>query len=163
MNEKLFRKKSIEKVTSPEQLDDFVKVANPGIWVMLFSVILILVGAIVWGMFGTLDTKLDLVAVSDENGIVCYVPIESAGRISEDAFVMINDNKYSISSVSSDPIKVNEQNMSEYVISLGGLSEGQWVHAIYLDGTLDEGTYEAVIVIESVSPVSFLLNRCNGF
>ena len=31
MNEQLFRKKSIDRVSSPEQLDAYLRVANPGV------------------------------------------------------------------------------------------------------------------------------------
>lgn len=35
MNDKIFRKKSVEKMSSPEQLNDYVKVTNPGVWMVL--------------------------------------------------------------------------------------------------------------------------------
>lgn len=32
MNDKIFRKKSVERMSSPEQLNDYIKVTNPGVW-----------------------------------------------------------------------------------------------------------------------------------
>lgn len=43
MNEQLFRKKSIERVNSPEQLNEHIRVANPGVWLVLAAVIALLV------------------------------------------------------------------------------------------------------------------------
>ena len=44
MNDQLFRKKSMEKITSPENLNDYIRVASPGVWMTLCAVILILIG-----------------------------------------------------------------------------------------------------------------------
>ena len=51
MSEKLFRKQSLVKVTSPEQLNDYVRVSNPGVWMILAAVIILLAGVCVWGVF----------------------------------------------------------------------------------------------------------------
>ena len=32
MENKLFRQKSIDRVSSPEQLQDYMRVTNPGVW-----------------------------------------------------------------------------------------------------------------------------------
>ena len=41
MNDQLFRKKSMEKITSPENLNDYIRVASPGVWMTLCAVILL--------------------------------------------------------------------------------------------------------------------------
>ena len=46
MDNELFRKKSLEKVKSPENIDDFIRVSNPGVWLILISVIMLMVGAV---------------------------------------------------------------------------------------------------------------------
>ena len=33
MQNQLFREKSLEKVSSPEQLNDYIRVSNPGVWI----------------------------------------------------------------------------------------------------------------------------------
>lgn len=37
--EKIFRKESLERISSPEQLTDYLRVTNPGIWIILASII----------------------------------------------------------------------------------------------------------------------------
>ena len=37
MENKLFREKSIERISSPEQLNDYLHVTNPGIWILLWA------------------------------------------------------------------------------------------------------------------------------
>ena len=38
----VFRRKTVERVSSPEQLTDYLRVTNLGIWVLLSAVILVL-------------------------------------------------------------------------------------------------------------------------
>ena len=66
MNDKIFRKKSIDRMSSPEQLNDYIKVTNPGVWMALAAIVILLVGVCVWGVFETLETKLTAAAVSQD-------------------------------------------------------------------------------------------------
>ena len=54
MADELFRKKSMDKLSSPDQLTDYIRVANPGVWMILVAIVLLLAGACVWGMYGRL-------------------------------------------------------------------------------------------------------------
>ncbi len=48
MENKLFREKSVERISSPEQLNDYLHVTNPGIWILLICVIVLLAGIFIW-------------------------------------------------------------------------------------------------------------------
>ncbi len=50
----IFRQKSIDKVSSPEKLDDYIRVTTPGVWITITAIVILLVGTIVWGTFGEL-------------------------------------------------------------------------------------------------------------
>ena len=52
MENSIFRKKSIERFSSPEQLNDYIRVSNPGVWLTLSAIIILLVGAGVWVCVG---------------------------------------------------------------------------------------------------------------
>ncbi len=54
MDNGIFRQKSIDKVSSPEKLDDYIRVTTPGVWFTLAAIVILLVGTIVWGTFGEL-------------------------------------------------------------------------------------------------------------
>ena len=41
MSDQIFRKKSLDRISSPEQLNDYIRVANPGIWMILAAVIIL--------------------------------------------------------------------------------------------------------------------------
>lgn len=57
MKESFFRKASIDKISSPEQLNDYIKVSNPSVWVILGAMIILLSSVCIWGD-GSLNTVI---------------------------------------------------------------------------------------------------------
>ena len=157
MNEKIFRKKSVDRMSSPEQLNDYIKVTNPGVWMALAAIILLLLGICVWGIFGKLETKINVVAVSENGQTVCYVKEENIPSVKNEMSVYIGEESYRIKSIGTQPVSVSE-NMSEYARHVGDLREGEWVYVVIIDGNIADGTYKAQVVIESVSPLYFVFN-----
>ena len=54
----IFRKKSLERISSPEELNDYIKVTSPPVWIILLAIVVILVGVLSWGVLGTVDQEL---------------------------------------------------------------------------------------------------------
>lgn len=157
MNEKIFRKKSVDRMSSPEQLNDYIKVTNPGVWMALAAIILLLLGICVWGIFGKLETTINVVAVSENGQTVCYVKEENISSVKNEMSVYIGEESYRIKSIGTQPVSVSE-NMSEYARHVGDLREGEWVYVVIIDGNIADGTYKAQVVIDSVSPLYFVFN-----
>ena len=61
MDKKIFREKSIDRVSSPEELNNYMKVTTPKVWIALIAVLILLIGALVWSFFGS-------VTVTDDSG-----------------------------------------------------------------------------------------------
>jgi len=49
-NKNIFRKENLDRMSSPENLNDYIKVSNPGVWIILGAIAVMLVAAIVWGI-----------------------------------------------------------------------------------------------------------------
>lgn len=157
MKNNIFRNKSIERISSPEQLNDYVRVTNPGIWMAFAAIAALLIGMCVWGFFGKMITTLPSVALVREGRAVCFVKEEQIARVQCGMEVRINEEAYHIADISSSPVKAEE--LTEYAMHIAGLSEGDWVYELLLDGTPEkEGVYSSEIVVESISPISFVLN-----
>lgn len=159
MKSQLFREKSLERVSSPEQLNDYIRVTNPSVWIALAAVVLLLLGICVWSVFGRLDTVLTVGAITEGERTVCYVKESDIGAVSADLNVHLNGETYGISEIALQPVQIDES-FPGYLVHLGGISQGEWVYAVVLDGTAgaDGGIYEAQIVIESIAPMSFVIN-----
>lgn len=157
MNEQLFRKKSIEKVSSPEQLNEYIRVSNPGVWMILVAIVLLLIGVCVWGVLGHLDTTLTTVAVVENSEITVYVKENDIEQIEEGMKVIVNGAEYEISDVAEYPVAVGND-FPEYALHVGKLKIGEWVYPVAVNGEADEGIHSVEIVVESVSPMSFVIN-----
>jgi HlyD family secretion protein len=57
MNNQLFRKVSLEKLSSPDQLDQAMHVASPMYWTALVAILAALTGAGIWSYTGNIPTK----------------------------------------------------------------------------------------------------------
>lgn len=139
MGQEIFRQKSLDRIKSPEGLNDYVKVASPSVWVLLVAIIVLLLGAFVWGIFGRVDTVIDAVAISDNSGIICYVSEDRVGEIKSGMKVDINDNNCN-------------------VLKVGGYNQDRGLYEVIIDGNLPEGTYSAKIIVDSEKPIAFVTN-----
>jgi len=44
MKNELFRKEAVEKIASPEELNKYVKVLNPRVWLIILAIIIAIAG-----------------------------------------------------------------------------------------------------------------------
>ena len=130
----VFRKKTLDRIASPEQLTDYLRVTNPGLWVILVAVILLLAGVFAWPMVGTLETTAEVkVVVSDHTAQVIALGPETLAE--------------------GMPLCVGGQ---DYLIAYTGADEyGRLTGTAEV--TLPDGTYDGSVVVEAVHPISFLL------
>lgn len=139
MEQKIFRKKSLDKINSPESLNDYIRVSNPGVWLILGAVIALLIGVVVWGIFGSVDSAVNAYAVVSDGEAVCYVSKDDIACV-EKGTIVILDGK--------------ESN----VCKIGSFNEEKNSYEVYAETKAADGSYSAELVIERVRPVSFVLN-----
>lgn len=59
MSESLFRKAALDKMSSPDQLDQLITATSPRSWIALATVGMLLAAAILWGIFGSIVLKVN--------------------------------------------------------------------------------------------------------
>ena len=153
----LFRPKSLERISSPEQLNHYIRVSTPSVWLLLCAIVVLLTGVCVWGVFGHMDTALPVVALSREGEVTAYVCQVDAEKVRVGAGVSLNGMEGQVLAIGAEPVMV-DGSFTEYMRHVGALQQGEWVYAVTLDAACEEGVYAAQIVIDSVSPMSFVLN-----
>ena len=129
----LFREKTLKRISSPEKLTDYLRVTNPGVWVLLAVVILLLGGMLIWASVGTLETTVSAKIIVKEN--VALVAPEGNNLVKDGMPLRINDADYVIQTTTED----------EYGRVFG-----------MAEVTLPDGTYEGVVVTEQIRPIDFL-------
>jgi len=46
----IFRKENLERMSSPEKLNDYIKVSNPSVWIILGAIAAMLIAALIWAI-----------------------------------------------------------------------------------------------------------------
>lgn len=157
MSDQIFRQKSMERVNSPDQLNEYIRVANPGVWMVLSAVIILLVGICIWGIFGRLHTTIKTAGVCEAGVLRLYVPEQERKEVAAGMPVSVQGTAYELTEISASPLRVDDV-IDAYAKYTGGLKDGQWVYTAYADVALPDGVYEAQIVTESVAPMFFVVN-----
>lgn len=158
MNKQLFRQKSMDKITSPEGLNDYIRVSNPSVWIILAAIIALLVGVCVWGIFGRLDTTLQTGGACENGQLVFYVGENDIDKIDENTIVSIDGKEFALTEISASPVKIDES-FDAYLVHLTGLAEGDWVYVLKADATgVKDGICSVEVIIERVNPIDFVLN-----
>ena len=134
----LFRKESVESIQSPEQLNEYMRVTNPTVWIVLISVILLLAGMLIWSTFATVDSTVRGTAIVDEGTmIVVFTDPQVAASIKEGMTVSAGDS-------------------TSVINSLGRLEDGT-IFAI-ADTDLPNGSYEAGVLFRRTQVIELLFN-----
>lgn len=157
MSGQLFRKKSLDKLSSPEQLNDYIRVSNPGVWAVLTAIVVFLTGVCIWGMFGRLDTVIKVAGECSDEVVICYVKDSDIQTVQAGMEISINGEQGTITGIETIPVEVTED-MNSYVRYLGELNKGDWVYVVKAEASVKDGVYKVQIRTESVSPISFVLN-----
>lgn len=135
----LFRQKTMDRISSPEDLTDYLKVTNPGTWIILAAVIILLAGLFVWSCVGTLETTATAAVVVEDH--TAFVVLTDSGNIDEGMILRVSSEQVRIAGIQTD----------EYGRNIGKA-----------EIMLPDGTYEGTLVTDQIHPISFLINAGNG-
>ena len=103
MGDQIFRKKAMDRLASPEQLNDYLRVTSPSVWIVLGAIILLLIGSIIWASTtgiesqatGTAQVKDGVVTVTLEND-------SFAKNVREGQYIVIGDTHNQITGIGKD-------------------------------------------------------------
>lgn len=153
----LFRKKSMDSISSPDEIADYIRVANPSIWIILAAIVIFLIGVITWGFFGRLESYFDSAAIAKNGSITAYADEDQIAEIQVGMEVEIGGRRYPIVGISEEPVSTSA-GFSDYFLELGFFNDDRVIYPLMLEGTLQDGIYKAEIILESVQPADFVIN-----
>lgn len=103
MEQPIFRKKSIERISSPEQLSDYLHVTSPAVWAVLVAVIGLLVGLLVWSSVTAVESYVEGTAEARSGVLtVTFADQERAKNVTPGMNVSVGDLVAPIVSVGQD-------------------------------------------------------------
>ena len=158
--QQIFRKKSLDRLNTPDDLADYLRVTGPGVWFALGSIILLLAGLLVWGIFGQIITSVSVPAIVDQHVLYCYVP-EKNINMNDD----LNGIDIKVGDVELEPDidKINtvtlDSSYNRYIFSQGTLTPGQNAVILQCDTDFEDGNYAAEVVLKTLHPVSLIFSK----
>ena len=160
----IFNKKATEKLRNPDDLDKYVRVTNPSVWVVLVACIALLAGMLAWGILGAVTTSVSATGVRIEENVMCFLPAEDAAKVHVGDVANVNGEKMTVSSISSVPYSRAEAGsilMSDYLVS--SIVKGDWTYQLTFEG--DESDLgeklplNVTITTERIAPISLILKN----
>ena len=137
MQTEIFRKKSIEKIKSPENLDEYIHVSKPSVWILIAAAVVLLIGLCIWGIFGQLISSFPTFASVVDGRITCILSSDELGA------------RYGSMSIKAENV---EHTVTE--IAIKDFSD----ITLSADTLLPDGQYPAEVIVEKINPIHFLLD-----
>ncbi|MGE5398638.1 MAG: hypothetical protein ACM3MK_14020 [Chitinophagales bacterium] len=100
-NNQIFRKTSLERLSSPEQLDQLMMITNPKGWFALVGVFCLLAVLVFWCIFGLITIKVDAngIITNDQDAsanklqAVLYLPFEKGQQVTPGMLVQLTPDR----------------------------------------------------------------------
>lgn len=138
MSGSIFRKKSIERLSSPEELNDYLQVTRPSVWAVLISVIVIIAALFVWSFFVSVESYAAGTA-SVRDGVITMT---------------FDDEKIAEKVETGMSVSVGEANAE--IISVGKNDSGKIIAVA--NANIPDGVYAAKVGYKYTQIISMLLD-----
>ncbi|HAG68914.1 MAG TPA: hypothetical protein DCL38_02960 [Lachnospiraceae bacterium] len=157
-NNGLFREKSLNRMASPEELDNYLKVTNPGTWFILSAVVVFLAGLMIWGYFGRLESTMTGFGRMDDGRFVIYVTGDRFMKLKLGMQVKADKESGQISELSPYPVPASDI-LTDALIQRTGYESNTPLYPVITNLKVSEGsTFEAIITLESLKPLELIFN-----
>ncbi|MBR3224316.1 MAG: hypothetical protein IKF78_03245 [Atopobiaceae bacterium] len=178
-NKQLFTQESLERMQSPEKVDEYIRVSRPSVWVLVAALVLIVCGALVWGFTGSIAKTQSTKGVmyeEDANHILCLLPLEVGGQylVGHEANIALASGQSiqgTVIAVGEDPMSFEEvqkqtrsdwrfqtlwgdtQDLYQYAITIGYEGDAQNAYGLQPRELVDVS-----VVLTDVAPITYVLN-----
>ena len=159
----IFTKKAQDKLRSPDELDEYVRLTNPSVWVVLAACVLLMMGLLAWAFFGTLTTSVTTMGTYVDDEVVCFLTADSASKVKVGDIANVEGVLLEVTSVSAVPLSREEAREivgGDYLAST--LIQSDWVYVVRFVCDEDPGFNGGVplsinITTEKIAPISLVL------
>lgn len=159
-NSSIFNQQARERLQSPDDLDKYVRVTSPSVWVVLAAILVLLGALLAWGIFGAVSTNVSTLGARMDGRTICLLDAARIENVTVGDDAMVGGVHTTVTEVSRTPISRDEARAlfsSDFLAAT--LFEGDWEYVVvFEDVDVDEDVPLSVsITTERVSPISLVL------
>ena len=158
----IFNKRASERLQTPDDLDRYVRVTTPSVWVALVAVFALIAGMLSWGLFGSVSTDINVTGASAQPGkVICMLDVDTVADVKVGDVAYAGNHETKVADISSLPLSRDETDKlftSDYLVD--AIMPGEWGYVVTLDVPSDvpvEVPLSVKITTEKVSPISLVL------
>ena len=154
MDKQVFRQKSIDRISSPEQMHDYMRVTSPRLWMLLTAIIVLVAGGIVAAATFTMENTLPVKILVER-----YPYNEEKPGEGDDIFIISAE----IPNAQKDQIEVGQKiRFAGYTAEIAYLFSDaeQTMASLNVEESLQSlksGEYDGELIVETTTPFSYLL------
>lgn len=170
----IFRQESLDRVASPEQLNDYIHVSSPSVWLTLGAFFILAISVIVWGFTDTIPKTMSANGVVENGNVICYIGVDKLDSDITGCRAKITPSDFSSSEipVSGTVVKVSKTPYSAQEIN--NTLKNDWIESNLVDSKysyavticvndrslhIESGKIAAVsLTIAELKPIDFIFN-----
>ncbi len=153
------------KITSPDQLNNYIRVTSPGIWIVLAAILVLLAGLFFWLFTGQLEVCAHTPIFTRNSESFAFIPRENLHGVAAGtpARILNTQTSGTVTAIASEPLTfmdiesiIGRNAAAKMMIDYS--SRSLCMVSLNIPGA-PQGVSQAVIVIDTVKPISFLLRQ----
>lgn len=159
----IFSKSATERLNSPDDLDKYVQVTNPSVWLLLLACVAAIAGLLAWGFLGSVEEHERLLGCVVNGEAMCFVNAMGTTDVAVGDDALVDGTAHmTVKSISEKPLsedQVTQLTGSQFLSDT--LVTDRWAYLVEFDGDvtgLNEGVpIQFDVVTDSVAPISLVL------
>ena len=101
--QEIYRKSSLERIQSPDQLDQYLKVTTPMVWVLLAAILVLLIAGFWWASQMEISSRIEATGTVENGTMTIALRDETARKVVATGMVVrVGDITGTISSMTTD-------------------------------------------------------------
>lgn len=151
-----------ERITSPEQLNEYIRVTSPGAWIILSSIVVFLAGFFIWIFTGQLEVSFPSYVYTEGKNSSAFLPVDQASKLKSGMTVRLSGDGTSGTVVSVSEKSLSFSDISQLIGESSALAMNINDRTRFMKADLQftnppAKISGAVFILDKVNPVSFLL------
>lgn len=105
----IFRQSAMSRMTNSDNLDKYVRVTNPSMWMMLLAAVFLVVGLFVWSATAIIPSTVHEAGLVRNDTVVCWVSESIASKMNESGYTAtVGDVRATDVQMSDIPLSASE-------------------------------------------------------